>query len=103
MIGDLQHRITLENPKRTDNGRGGWTISYTAGDRMNVWASASLLSVGRQLQYQEWERAAQMVFIIRENPFLNEDTQILFNGVRYEVLQFGPTATRFIEIRAREV
>lgn len=103
MIGAMRHRITLENPRRVDNGRGGYKVDYSSGDKMEVWAAASILSISQQLAYQQWDRAAEIRFIIRENPFLKTDTRIIFEKRIYEIVQFAPTAQRFFEVRAREV
>ena len=103
MIGGMRHRITLENPRRIDNGRGGYKVDYENGLKMEVWADASILNIRQQLAYQQWDRAAEIRFIIRENPFLKADTRIIFEGRLYEIVQFAPTATRFLEVRAREV
>lgn len=103
MIGEMTHRITLERPRRISNGRGGWTIDYKAGDRMEVWAAAETLSIGQQLRYQEHQETATIRFVVRENPFIDTDTRILFNGAVFSITEMGPTEKRFLEIRAREV
>lgn len=103
MIGSMKHRITLTRPKRIDNGRGGWKLDYETGDKMEVWAAAEILTIDQQLKYQEHQQGANIRFEVRENPFIETDTQIEFNGDKYAISQLAPTRTRFMEIRAREV
>lgn len=103
MLGSMSHRIILQRPKRIANGRGGWTIDYEGGDRMEVWAAAETLSVSQQLRYQEHQETATIRFIVRENPFIDTDTHILFNGDTFKIEQLGPIEQRFYDIRAREV
>lgn len=104
-IGAMTHRITLENPKRIANPRGGWTFDYKTGDRMEVWAGAEILSIAQQQRYMQLESSASMQFLIRENPFVSEDTQIVFENKRFAIVQYAPLQSnkRFFDIRAREV
>lgn len=104
-IGDMRERIILVNPKKIPNPRGGWSIDYTTGDRIETWAAATLLTVNQQLRYQQADSVATMEFEIRKNPFVKKETRIFFEGVGYQIEQFGPNPqkdTRTI-IRAREV
>lgn len=105
MIGSMQHRITAQNPKRVSNGRGGWALDYAAGDSIEVWAAAELLSINQQLRYNSFEDVPNMRFEIRNNPFISGDTRLVFNGDPYKITQIAPVPDRphFTEIRAREV
>lgn len=105
IIGDMKHRITLNNPIKKDNGRGGWLIDYKEGYRVNVWADATLLKVGQRLQYRQDDEAPELVFTIRENPFVGKDTRILFDGSTYKITDREPHKdnSRFMNLRAREV
>lgn len=103
MIGEMKDRIILRNPKKTSNGRGGWSIDYLAGEFMTVWADANLLGIGDQIRYMQFDEEASMQFIIRENPFFNSSTRIEFDGKMYSVVNYAFINTRFYDIRAREV
>lgn len=103
MLGELRHRIILQRPKRISNGRGGWSINYEAGDQIEVWAAADILTIDQQLRYQEHQEAANMQFTIRATAFIDTDTRIIYNGKNYNIEQMAPAHIRFLEIRAREV
>lgn len=103
MLGEMRHRIILQRPQRISNGRGGWSINYEAGDQIEVWAAAEVLSINEQLRYQEHQETATMRFIVRATPFIASDTRILYNGNKYDIEQMAPTNVRFLDIRAREV
>lgn len=105
MIGALRHRITLMNPARVPNGRGGWQLDYQKGDRMEVWADASVTTVAERLRFMELKEEAEIEFVIRENPFVNKDTRILFNGTIFRVITFAPHTDNdnFFSIPSREV
>lgn len=106
LTGSMRHRITLSNPKRISNGRGSYTMDYAAGDKMEVWAAAELLSISLQMQYNRPEDMATIRFIIRENPFVKrESTRIEHDGAVLLVTQVAPVREnpRFWEVRAREV
>lgn len=105
MIGDMKHRIVLQNPKRVSNGRGGWATDYEAGDKMEIWAAAETLTISQQLRYQSFEDVPSLRFVIRENPFVSGDTRITFNGDTYRITQMAPVPDRrdMTELRAREV
>ena len=104
MIGSLRYRITLINPKRVSNGRGGWTIDLEAGDRMEVWAAAAVTTIAQRIKYREIDEQTEIQFIIRENPFLNKDTRILFVGTVYRIVTYAPhpDSSHFTVIPARE-
>lgn len=104
--GAMRYRIRLNNPKRTSNGRGGYTVDYNAGDFMEVWAAADLLSIEQQLRYRSPDETATIRFTVRENPFIAQNkTRIHHSGAVYQVLQVAPKKenNRFWEVRAREV
>lgn len=105
MIGDMRHRITLMNPKKIPNGRGGWTNDYTTGDRMEIWAAAKYLSIRQRAAYMEWGERADIRFLIRENPFIGTDTQIAFDGATFLIVERLPDKKNphLVGVMAREV
>lgn len=89
-VGDMRHRVIFVNPKKVANPRGGWSIDYTNGDKIETWAAASLLTINQQLRYQQADSVATMEFEIRKNPFVKKETRIFFEGVGYKIEQLGP-------------
>jgi SPP1 family predicted phage head-tail adaptor len=102
----MKDRINLANPKRTPNGRGGWTIDRKAADRVNIWADFNRLNVTQQLRYNELDKAPDIQIIIRDNAFLQRDTFVEHDGKEYNIIQYGPYTRPgvqgYTEIRARE-
>lgn len=105
ILGDMRHRITLNNPNKIDNGRGGWKIDYDSGLRQSIWAAVDVVKISQRLQYRQDDEAPQLVFTIRENPFVKKETRILFDGATYKITEQEPHKEnpRFWNIRAREV
>ena len=101
----MRNRITLINPIRVSNGRGGYSLKYDQGDQMEVWARVELASVNNRYRFYKHDADINRVFYIRENPFFKNDTRILFDGVLYAAGPYGPWSqnANFIEIPAGEV
>ena len=103
MIGSMKYRIILNNPKRAANGRGGWSIDYKSGDKMEVWAAAEVMNITKRLQYSKIDEQSSLLFLVRANPFIRQDTRITFNGQEFIITSYAPADNpHFYEISARE-
>ena len=103
-VGEMKYRVTLLNPARKDNGRGGYDLNYENGPRMEVWAAAKLLTIEQQMRYRQTEETPTIRFKVRENPFIRvRETRFRFDGADFKILQAAPLGRAFMEIRAREV
>lgn len=102
MIGEMRYRIILNNPQRISNGRGGWRLDYETGDRMEVWAAATVTTIAAAARYARMDESIDMLFLVRANPFITKDTKILFNSDEFGIVNFAPTENpHFWEIAAR--
>lgn len=99
----MRYRITLNNPKRISNGRGGWRLDYETGDMMEVWAAAEITGIEAAARYAKIDQDIAILFRIRANPFVNKDTKIIFNADAFGIANFAPLDNpNFWEIAARK-
>ena len=90
-IGLMRNRILLINPLRTDNGRGGWSLSYDEdAPRSSVWSEIRVVSKQDRFRYREAGQEITLEARVRVNPFIKTDTRIYFNKTLYEIDDITP-------------
>lgn len=105
MIGSLKERLTIINPERLPNGRGGWSVSYDSppADSMTVWAAYERIRAYEQLRFMQFDEEVNGRFIIRDLPFLRKDSRLSCNGKHYIVQQIAPAEKKgYTQIAVRE-
>ncbi len=78
MIGELQHRVTLQSPVETPDEGGGRTLTWT--DTATVWARIES-SAGKQLvRASELETQTNYRLTIRFRSGVSAAMRVLWNG-----------------------
>lgn len=86
MIGDLKHRITLQQLVLTPDGGGGFTEAWQdLAATPVVYASVMPVSGGEQLRYHQLETAVTHRITIRYRADVTSAMRILHDGAAYNL------------------
>jgi head-tail adaptor len=81
MIGLMKDRIAVESQIKVENGRGGWTYSYsTIG---TWWGKLTPLSARNIIQYRQADKNVDTEIIMRANTLISRDCILFSRGNKY--------------------
>ena len=89
-IGQLDRRITIEQPSETQSDFGGMSISWST--LSNVWAHVFYKSGSEKEQAGRMTDVTEIIFTIRYNSNVNQHMRINWEDTHYfidEVLHHG--------------
>jgi SPP1 family predicted phage head-tail adaptor len=102
-IGRLRHRITIEEPTRTADGMGGWTVTWT--EVSTVWAGVEPVSGKERIAADAVEAEVTHKVIIRYASWLTPDMRITFGDRHFDIRAIINPAEKDVmqEILATEI
>lgn len=105
-VGQLRHRVDVENPARVTDGDGGYTDAYTAATPSPVWAQiepATPRAVER-LTGNTVEAPITHIVTLRTHDGITTKTRLTFNGRRFHVrgLQRVDEQTHWLRLACEE-
>ena len=103
MIGDLKHRVTLQESVRASDGGGGFTESWQSlAAAPDVYASIVPLSGGEQLRYHQLESTVTHRITIRYRTDVTPAMRIVKDATVYDITSVAAQEGRavYLEILA---
>lgn len=102
-IGDLKHRITIQQFTTTVNENGFEVEDWT--NYKTIWASISNLHGREYFQAAAVQAEKTVKFTVRYNQNINTDMRIVFNSKNYDIkfIDNIKYENKFMEIQGSEV
>ena len=102
-IGQLRHRVTLQQPSIAGDGMGGGARTWT--DVATVWASVEPLRGSSFWQAQQTQTKTTHVITIRYRPGVTTDYRVAFAGRHFsiDVIQNPSEANRYLLLYCTEL
>jgi SPP1 family predicted phage head-tail adaptor len=105
MIGDLNNRITIKAPRKTSNGRGGYSIDLNNPIVIGgVWAAVEYISGTEAAKYGGRFSETYLKFEVRDHINVSKEGQVVFKQVTYSIEEIVPAKNKrgYLWIYARE-
>lgn len=82
MIGELQHRISVDNPSNTPDGSGGYTVTWGAASPGEVWAAIqpATASVIERMVGDTVEAKVSHIVTMRYHSGVSTQTRVTFKN-----------------------
>jgi len=77
-IGRLRHKVTIQNPVRVADGKGGETETWT--DAANVWAEIAPISSRERFYASQIDAEHTHKVIMRHTAALTSESRLLHDG-----------------------
>jgi len=98
MIGSMKDRIRVDSEIKTDNGRGGWTYTYTT--LGTWWGKITELSARNIIQYRQADMNVDTEIVMRANTKISRDCVLFARGNKYNIEEVTEKTNGFYVIMA---
>ena len=82
-IGAMKDRLSVKTEKRTDNGRGGWTIDEV--DLGIYWGEIIPMSTRERLQFRQADKEINTTIRMRANDMITINSVFYARGNKYTI------------------